>query len=211
MTEDVLHPPPAQESSPTAADAAVLQLAEGDSSKQPGELVRHPAAALYDAIFEAVLPVVAILSQRKNVPLAEDDHPALLRFALEAVPRKTMRRAVAGEPVANSAVVMAVDHAFDILAAMRMMQVMLQIEKREPPPGDGLRQMAEEAVAQIRNSANDRAPSIHLWGDPIQAALNYCNHLAEDAALPPMLTLPQDATVKCMVRKPRRGKKAGDD
>jgi hypothetical protein len=52
----------------TAADAAVLRLAEDASLKSPGALVRHPSAALYGDVFATVLPAIATIAARKNVP-----------------------------------------------------------------------------------------------------------------------------------------------
>jgi hypothetical protein len=182
---------------PTAADAAVLQHAEGVSLKRSGELFRHPAAALYDDVFAAVLSAVPTIAARKHVPLGARDDEAVLRHALRSLSRKTLRGILRGDAKAVRTVQDAIDYSLDVLATTRLIELRHAIEGT-PLPITFIRE-AEEALRP--RFANDRA-TMRVWPDAVTMLADHVHaELAMEKA-PATVTLPDAATIRCTVRLP---------
>jgi len=152
-------------------------------------VTRHPSAGLYDRVYAAVLPSVAVIAAHKNVPLMDDDQEVVLRDALRGVRRNTMRRIMNGDPDAISSLRWAIDHSLDVLASMRMFLVVDAVCGKGIGDMHALLRRAEDVLRP--RSANDKSPTMNIWPDPVQAVSDYCRSLA----LAPQLTLPSNAAV----------------
>jgi hypothetical protein len=157
-------------SAPTAADAAVLQLAEGAS------VTRHPSAALYDVVFATALPGIAALAEHKNISLRVDEHEPLLRHALEHISRTSMRRLMKGNPEAVLSVQLAICCSLDLFAAAKMIGT---LEAIQGIVSDAATLVAKAEEAMKPAFANDKSPTIRIWPDLAAIAEEYYKREAE--------------------------------
>jgi hypothetical protein len=155
-------------------------------------IARHPSAALYDRVFAVVRPSVGVIATHKRVPLAEDEQDAVLRHALQGKHRKVMRRILNGGDEETFALGASISHSIDVLAEMRCIAIGRGISNEPPLLGDALVRSAEESLR--RRVANDKGPTIRIWGDPVEMVAGYVR-AALAAEQRPLISLPGTAVI----------------
>ena len=160
-------------------------------------IARHPSAALYDRVFASALPSVAVIAAHKRVPLAEDERDAVLRHALQGKQRKVMRCILNGADEETLALGISISHSIDVLASMRLIAIVHSIGNLPPLEGDALVRNAEASLRP--RSANDKAPTIRIWGDPAEMVAEYIR-AAVAAEHKPRIILPASAIIRSLAR-----------
>jgi hypothetical protein len=163
---------------PTAANAAVLQRAEDASVETPASVTRHPSAALYDAVYDLAFPCVAVLAERKNVPLSAQNYEPVLRHALHRLPRKKLRQALKGD---YDGVLAALSRSLDVLATAQMITAFRAVQGKDVLDGVTLVARAEALVEQsIRSTstANDKELRITIWPDLAAMSAEYAKRMS---------------------------------
>jgi hypothetical protein len=184
---------------PTAAEAAVLQLAEDAFVEPSAPVARHPSAALYDVVFATALPGIAALATHKNVSLRPDEHEPLLRHALEHVSRKTMRRMMKGIPDAELSVGLAICHSLDVFAAAKMIGT---LEAIQGIVSDAATLVAKAEEAMKPAFANDKSPTIRIWPDLAAIAEEYYRRETEISE--PAFSAVQGRATRVSITKPNK-------
>ena len=172
----------------TAASAAALQLAE-DNFAEPASIERHPSARLYDAVYDLALPCVAVLAERKNVPLSAESHEPVLRHALHGISRNKLLQALKGD---YDGVLAALSHSLDVLATARMIAAFRAVQGKDVlddatliVQADGL---VEQSIRMI-STANDRELRITIWPDLTAMSAEYAKRMSRAEALPVRLSI----------------------
>ncbi len=158
-------------------------------------IARHPAGALYDAVFALALPTVGPLAERKNVVLASTNHAGVLRHAMRNVSRKSLRAVMNGN---YDPVLRAINRSLDIVGAMNWMRVLRFARGERDIDPLVLIAGAEEAVDQeIRKSrsANDRTQGIFIWPDLAALARSCEAGVSHVTIAMPQFALPKSASV----------------
>jgi hypothetical protein len=188
MTEEIRNP---SSSTDTSAKA-----------KPSAEVVYHPSAKLYDVVFAAALPLVEAFAEAKNVPLHPDEHAPVLRHALKAISRTTMRRFLKNSPEAVRKVQFAISHSLDVFASGLLLAAFMEVRGIEVPDSAILTQ-AGEAAMKARH-ANDKDPTHIVWPDIGKMKDEYRRRLPEQEAEVPVLTLPEAVSKRVTVRAPAK-------
>jgi hypothetical protein len=182
------------EFSATAADTAILQLAEEPS------IAAHPAKALFDRAVEAILPAVRSFALVKNVPIDDHEQLGMARYSAHTVGPSTLQGIMTLEPDAIRRIQASINNSLDILCLARYADHVLV--------ASGCRQFDEKlpiawAMQQLTESfANDRGPSIRKWPDMEDMVQGYFQFAAASDAQAQTLTLPEDALRRVLVRLP---------
>ena len=120
-----------------------VSLPENNASPAAAPVVRHPSAALYERVFAASLPAVAIFAERKNVALGDEEAKVVLHHSLETIRRKTMRRVLNGDEPSIRVLQLAIDHSLDLVAVMRLITLGRAVNHQPPLHGEALGRSAE--------------------------------------------------------------------
>jgi hypothetical protein len=152
-------------------------------------IARHPSAQLYDAVYDLAFPCVAVLAERKNVPLPAEHHEPVLRHALYRVSRTKLRQALQGN---YDAVLSRLNRSLDVLATAQMITAFRAVQGKDMLDGVTLVARAEALVEQsIRSlsTANDRELRITIWPDLAAMSAEYAKRMSRAAAPPVRLSL----------------------
>jgi hypothetical protein len=141
---------------------------------------------------------MAALARHKNIDLPQSDHPALVRHALENLPRAVMRRVVeGGDRDADLVVTMRVNRSLDLFAAIQLAYGFMWVEGKVGP----FEAVLEIAEKSLETSANDDAPVlIRKWDHPV--AMVEKHYAAMGRSCSPF-TLPDTASVLSVMQLAR--------
>jgi hypothetical protein len=162
--------------------------AEPIAAPTEGHVVRHPGAALYDAVFEMAVVAIPAIARRKNISLYNDEPAWLAQCALTDISRRTMRSFMNGDADSTRCIQGALDHALDVLAAATMIARLQLAEGVTLEDERILIAKGESAVA--KRFANDQPPAFTVWPDPVMVASEYSRRRAEGITRPSARTLP---------------------
>ena len=160
---------------------AASTAAEATSEDSSAPVARHPSARLYDAVYDLAFPCVAVLAERKNVPLSENNHAPVLRHALHGLPRKKFLQTLKGD---YDGVLAALNRSLDVVATAQMIAAFRAVQGKHVLGGEELVAQAEAAVEQsVRSmtSANDRELRITIWPDLAAMSAEYEKRMSSPA------------------------------
>ena len=177
-------PTGATKPAPTAADAAVLQLAEAASSKQSSHSPALPPHIRDDAT-GILIDAARDLAVTKNVRLAPGQEAEIADMALVALPSAITRQLAACGPAAIARAAGTLNFLLDTFAACQVIQVLRELQGVGPlDPA----QTFADATAWVRQRVtNDIGDQRYRWPDPIDMAHG---HLKARSSGPVSITFP---------------------
>ena len=183
----------------TAADAAVLQLAEGaDALSKGANVEQHPANALYRATIEAILPTIESFAAAKNVPIEPHELQLIADAVLGTSSRNTMRDIQSLDPEAIPCLHEALDRVLDTMMLTRFCTAILILENRPVHPAAVY---ASAAQSLKRFIANDTPAMKIIWPGLSAMVADYYAHLNGSRPFIKPLSGMADYGISCTVQR----------
>jgi hypothetical protein len=194
MTTEIDRPIPASQPAPAVADAAVLQpVAETDlpldqTRRQKAiddviaalfardTVIRHPLmlpAHLQECAVALLSIATLLMAEKKNVPLTAEDGRKLAAATADSLNASVVRGLLDAEASALLLVTRSINRVLDIIAAIRVLDLIGTVEGFKQVDAGTLALHAAEWVSRMV-IANDVADARYLWPEPAQMIADYC-------------------------------------
>lgn len=190
----------------TAADAAVLQLAEEPSSNASAELVRHPATSLFDILASEVTVVVRNYAAFKNVRVTVKDCDCLAEISLQRFSRRILRDILECKPYAIEHLRASVDFVLDVVGCADTMSAIHKANGGSAVDQNLLFMKAEDCVHGMNGSAANQRTAMRIWPDLDKMTGDLARYHRHDSdfAATERVQLPTHAKARCSVKMPKK-------